>query len=318
MRLRQSSASSFAARLVEPTRSQNITVIGRRSADIRRHRVGLGLGGEGATLAEGVSTDRAAIAARSLRRSPTAESPMSLRSSAVNCGSTSASILLSRKFASYWPRPRLRSHPPTSMAALHMVLQDHHTDRAMCPAAWLTRGRARCFRNWLNLAAHRWGNLSLWRIPSVAGLARNVAFGSVAAVPRRLASSRPEFSSWAALPGASIAFTTNLAVEEGSSVFGDASLRTRRRPGARTGNSRTAPDHRALASAAQPHPVPPAQASRSLARASKVGRFWTRTRGQICTPLGMFLQGGEPRRRMAATAGSGSLLRRGGQIQVLQ
>ena len=32
--MRQSSASSFAARLVEPTRSQNITVIGRRSAVI--------------------------------------------------------------------------------------------------------------------------------------------------------------------------------------------------------------------------------------------------------------------------------------------
>ena len=46
-RLRQSSASSFAARLVEPTRSQNITVIGRRSADVSKTlgRRGLGRGG---------------------------------------------------------------------------------------------------------------------------------------------------------------------------------------------------------------------------------------------------------------------------------
>jgi len=35
----------------------------------------VGLGGEGATLAERVSTDRAAIAARSLRRSPTRGDP---------------------------------------------------------------------------------------------------------------------------------------------------------------------------------------------------------------------------------------------------
>ena len=45
-RLRQSSASSFAARLVEPTRSQNITVIGRRSATIRGRLSAAGFGGK--------------------------------------------------------------------------------------------------------------------------------------------------------------------------------------------------------------------------------------------------------------------------------
>ena len=44
-RLRQSSASSFAARLVEPTRSQNITVIGRRSAASVDEDKGAGLVG---------------------------------------------------------------------------------------------------------------------------------------------------------------------------------------------------------------------------------------------------------------------------------
>jgi DNA invertase Pin-like site-specific DNA recombinase len=34
-------------------------------------------------------------------------------------GGTSKSILFSRNFSSYRPRPRPRSHPPTSMAASH-------------------------------------------------------------------------------------------------------------------------------------------------------------------------------------------------------
>jgi hypothetical protein len=45
-------------------------------------------------------------------------------------------------------------------------LQDNHTDPAMCPAAWLTRGRtwySKVFRCWLNLAAHRWANVCCWR-----------------------------------------------------------------------------------------------------------------------------------------------------------
>ena len=69
-RLRQSSASSFAARLVEPTRSQNITVIGRRSAAVRDHeRWGLRRGT--AALAVACATN-AAIASSS--RLPIAES----------------------------------------------------------------------------------------------------------------------------------------------------------------------------------------------------------------------------------------------------
>ena len=59
--------------------------------------------------------DRAAIAASSRSRSPRAETPMSLSPASVNCGNRPASILLSRKFASYCPRPRLSSQDPTSM-----------------------------------------------------------------------------------------------------------------------------------------------------------------------------------------------------------
>ena len=62
-----------------------------------------------------------AIASSSRLRSPTTETPMSLRSSTVSRGSRSASILLSRNFSSYWPSPRPRSHPPTSIAAPHMA-----------------------------------------------------------------------------------------------------------------------------------------------------------------------------------------------------
>src|SRR5262245_23158836 len=45
--------------------------------------------------------------------------PSSLRSTSVSSGRISASISLARKRASYRPRPRLLSQPPTSMAALH-------------------------------------------------------------------------------------------------------------------------------------------------------------------------------------------------------
>ena len=76
-----------------------------------------------------------AIASSSRLRSPTTETPMSLRSSTVSRGSTSASILLSRNFSSYWPSPRPRSHPPTSIAAPHMAWQDNRSRAAACPAA---------------------------------------------------------------------------------------------------------------------------------------------------------------------------------------
>ena len=76
-----------------------------------------------------------AIASSSRLRSPTTETPMSLRSSTVSRGSRSASILLSRNFSSYWPSPRPRSHPPTSIAAPHMAWQDDRSRAAACPAA---------------------------------------------------------------------------------------------------------------------------------------------------------------------------------------
>ena len=68
-------------------------------------------------------------------RSPRAETPISLRPASVSRGSRSASILLSRKFASYRPRPRPRSHPPTSMAAPHMAWRDNRPVGSTCPAA---------------------------------------------------------------------------------------------------------------------------------------------------------------------------------------
>ena len=63
--VRQSSASSFAAMLVDPTRSQNMTAIGRRSA-VARDDPGVGLGG----LAAVSVVPRAAIALRRRLRCP--------------------------------------------------------------------------------------------------------------------------------------------------------------------------------------------------------------------------------------------------------
>ena len=65
--------------------------------------------------ADGGGPRSAAMAASSLRRCPTAATPISFRSSAVSSGSTSASTPLSRNAASYWPRPRPRSHAATSV-----------------------------------------------------------------------------------------------------------------------------------------------------------------------------------------------------------
>ena len=120
-RLRQSSASSFAARLVEPTRSQNITVIGRRSAAISETLAGPGLAGglgeigvSGPAVA-GVADLSSEIASSSFLRCPTLAIPSSFRSSPVRRGRTSASTELSRNAASYCSRPKLRSQAPTSM-----------------------------------------------------------------------------------------------------------------------------------------------------------------------------------------------------------
>jgi hypothetical protein len=113
-RLRQSSGSSLAARPVDPTRSQNMTVIGRRSAETSGPLGDADLDGEAGAFEGGFPPANAAIASSSRIRSPKAETPMSLRAASVSRGSRSASILLSRKIVSYRPKPRPRSHPPTS------------------------------------------------------------------------------------------------------------------------------------------------------------------------------------------------------------
>ena len=109
---RMSSGSSRADIAVEPTRSQNITVSCRRSA-------ASALGSEtgpAERLDPPAGTLRLAIALRSRFRCPSG-TPSFSRSASVSSGRTSASISLSRKTASYWPRPTLRSQSPTSMIA---------------------------------------------------------------------------------------------------------------------------------------------------------------------------------------------------------
>ena len=110
-----------------------MTVIGRRSAKTSGPLGDADFGGEAGTSEGGFAPANAAIASSNRSRSPRAKTPRSLRSSPVSRGSRSASILLSRKLASYWPRPRPRSHPPTSMA-LHLAWQEDHSVTANCPA----------------------------------------------------------------------------------------------------------------------------------------------------------------------------------------
>src|SRR5215475_3241060 len=80
------------------------------------------------------SARKAAIASRSLRLCPSAETPSSLRSSAVRLGRTVSSISFSRNTASYFPRPRLRSQTTTSMMppSLRFVTHDRPQQRE-CP-----------------------------------------------------------------------------------------------------------------------------------------------------------------------------------------
>src|SRR6516165_3296458 len=107
------------------------------------------------------------MAAMSFRRSPTAETPMSLRSSAVSCDRTSASILLSRNLFSYSPRPRRRSHSPTSMGLLHMYIEGSRLAER-CPATkglfrveYLLAERSGKDQSWRNL---RVPQSAFWRI----------------------------------------------------------------------------------------------------------------------------------------------------------
>ena len=64
-----------------------------------------------------------------------AETPISLRSSPSAAAARPRRSCCPGNFASYWPRPRPRSHPPTSMAAPHMAWQDDRSVAATCPAA---------------------------------------------------------------------------------------------------------------------------------------------------------------------------------------
>jgi len=118
MTARISSGSSRADSAVEPTRSANMTVSCRRAAK----SVAVDASGVGDLESAADGPDRSSIAVKSLRRSPTATTPSSFKSSVVNFGRTSASILFSLNDASYSPRPRLRSHLPTSMVMVQNFL----------------------------------------------------------------------------------------------------------------------------------------------------------------------------------------------------
>src|SRR5277367_1476370 len=107
--------------LVEPTRSQNITVTWRRSADSAGGGAGLAIGG---TTGGGAAGFAMAFRSRLLCPSRT---PSFSRSASLRSGKTSASTPLSRNAVSYCPSPRLRSHSPTSMVTfpdgLAMIVQ---------------------------------------------------------------------------------------------------------------------------------------------------------------------------------------------------
>jgi hypothetical protein len=62
---------------------------------------------------------RAAIASSTFTRCPSAVTPNCFKCSSVRLGGTVSSISFSRKAASYFPRPRLRSQTTTSMTASH-------------------------------------------------------------------------------------------------------------------------------------------------------------------------------------------------------
>src|SRR3954468_8886735 len=139
MTSRRSSGSSRDERAVEPIRSQNITLSGRRSAVVSaERRVPVGLAGESGedrtrSSASMVWERKAAIASNRRRRWRIELTPMSLSSSAVSVGKTSASTSFSRNAASYWSRPRLFSHPPTSTAVssgLVMLAAEHRADES--------------------------------------------------------------------------------------------------------------------------------------------------------------------------------------------
>src|SRR4051794_23285195 len=134
MTSRRSSGSSRDDSAVEPIRSQNITLSGRRSAMLSE-TLGCPTGSTGEE-GETEATDsadaawecNAAIASNRRRRWPIGTTPISLRSSVVSLGNISASTAFSWNAAAYCSRPRLFSHPPTSTAVssrLVMLVADY-------------------------------------------------------------------------------------------------------------------------------------------------------------------------------------------------
>ena len=132
MTSRRSSGSMRAERAVEPTKSENITVTWRRSA----RSSGGALGVLDAVLRQ----RKAPYCSRRYaepRWHPAASAgaqltvtPSSFRVSCVKLGRTVSSISFSRNAASYFPRPRLRSHTTMSMTA--------PTIRVACIILWHT------------------------------------------------------------------------------------------------------------------------------------------------------------------------------------
>ena len=164
-----SSGSSRADSAVEPTRSQNMTVSWRRSAESAL-----------AGAADGAFS--ASIADINLRRCPTAATPRSLRSSSVSFGSTSPPIALSRNAASYCPRPSSCSHLPTSIRASDLRPHDG-----------LTRPRCPCFGRPVGFAA----SPRCWLLGSLAGAPSGAVVSARSgpgpdALPRRAGGRRAE------------------------------------------------------------------------------------------------------------------------------
>src|SRR3954470_12713541 len=117
MTSRRSSGSRRAERAVEPIRSQNMTLSGRRSAVFPVGSVSVGEDEIWIGVSPGVAWSRnAAIASNRRRRWRMELTPMSLSSSAVSVGKASALTSFSWNAAAYCSSPRLFSHASTFIA----------------------------------------------------------------------------------------------------------------------------------------------------------------------------------------------------------
>jgi hypothetical protein len=120
MTSRRSSGSVRAASAVEPTRSENITVICRRSA------VPWGLCSTAAERAAAVVTGTSSPRAASMIRRCPSRTPMSLRFWSVRWGSAAMLIPFSAKHSAYCPRPSLSSQSATCcIAAAPLIIGLH-------------------------------------------------------------------------------------------------------------------------------------------------------------------------------------------------